>query len=73
VAGFFEKGEVTDENADMVLISGLVPRQDLFRSVTNPLGYSAFTGAHCNTLQHTATHCNFMIFCVHWYFWIEDV
>jgi len=44
VGGFFDKGEITDENADMILMSGLVPRQDLFRSVTNRDGYSAFTG-----------------------------
>ena len=44
VGGFFEKGEVTDENSDLVLMSGLIPRQDLFRSTCNRDGYAAFVG-----------------------------
>ena len=35
VGGYFDKGDVTDENADLVLMSGLIPRQDLFRLVTS--------------------------------------
>jgi len=44
VGGFFDKGEVTDENADFVLKSGLIPCQDLFRRVVNEKGYAAFVG-----------------------------
>jgi len=47
--GFFAPGEVTDDNADMSIRAGLVPRKDIFRSVANDEGYTAFVGI----LQYT--------------------
>mmetsp|Transcript_4402 Transcript_4402/g.10594 ORF Transcript_4402/g.10594 Transcript_4402/m.10594 type:complete len:638 (-) Transcript_4402:126-2039(-) len=52
--GFFDKGEVTDENADIALKAGLVPRKDIFRGVASEAGYSAFTGV----LQYTLDQKN---------------
>jgi hypothetical protein len=42
--GYFAKGEVTDENAHLVIKAGLVPRKDVFRSVVSQEAYAAFTG-----------------------------
>uniref|UniRef100_A0A7S4K7J3 WW domain-containing protein n=1 Tax=Guillardia theta TaxID=55529 RepID=A0A7S4K7J3_GUITH len=44
VGGFFDKGEVTDENVDMTLRSGLVPTEAIFSKVLNPEGYMGFVG-----------------------------
>lgn len=50
LGGFFEKGEVTDENADMVLKSGRIPCQDLLyssRSYSRP--YSGLRLSVCES------------------------
>jgi len=44
IGGFFDKAEVTDENSDLRIRAGLVPKKDVFQSVLNPDGYCAFVG-----------------------------